>query len=65
MKLGVDDLGFGCAVISLFLFVSSIAAWVTHVIRCFNEEQWGFLIAGAIAFPIAVIHGWLIWFGVV
>jgi hypothetical protein len=40
-----------------------VAAWFTHVIVCISEEAWGFLIAGAIMFPIAIIHGIGIWFG--
>ena len=38
------------------------AAWVTHVIICFQENRWGFLIAGAIFFPIAIAHGIWLWF---
>ncbi len=41
----------------------ALAAWVTHVVVCLTTAAWGFLIAGAILFPIAIIHGVLIWFG--
>ena len=37
--------------------------WLTHLYVCFNGNRWGFLIAGAICFPIAVIHGWGLWLG--
>ena len=52
--------------IFLFLFwvvvaVTSIAAYVTHILTCFQNDQWGFLIAGAIAAPVAVIHGFWVW----
>ena len=50
----------------LFLFVSiiaSISAWMTHVITCIETDQWGFLIAGAIAAPVGIVHGVGIWFG--
>lgn len=40
-----------------------LAGWVNHLFICFNERAWGFLIAGAIMFPIAVIHGWGRWLG--
>lgn len=40
-----------------------IAAWLTHVITCLTTGAWGFLIAGAIVFPVAVVHGTGIWFG--
>ena len=48
----------------LILLVVGPAAWITHLVRCFTEEQWGFLIGGAIFFPIAVVDGFGIWFGV-
>lgn len=40
------------------------AAWLTHVIVCLKAASWGFLIAGAIFFPIGIIHGIGLWFGV-
>lgn len=39
------------------------AAWLTHLYACFTTDRWGFLIAGAIFFPIAIVHGFGIWFG--
>lgn len=41
----------------------TIAAWFTHIIICLKAASWGFLIAGAIFFPVAVVHGVGIWFG--
>ena len=43
--------------------LSTLPAWVTHVVVCIREGEWGFLIAGALCFPIGIIHGWGIWFG--
>lgn len=43
--------------------LASLAAWLTHLYVCFNTARWGFLVAGAIFFPIAIIHGIGIWFG--
>lgn len=40
------------------------ASWLTHVIVCLQASKWGFLIAGALAFPVAIVHGTGIWFGV-
>lgn len=37
-------------------------AWLTHIITCFAEGLWGFLIAGAIFFPIGIMHGLYLWF---
>lgn len=54
----------GCLImIFAFLFGGTvIGGWVTHIIHCFRHHDWGFLIAGALAFPIGVVHGWGIWF---
>ena len=41
-----------------------LTAWITHIVVCLQTAAWGFLIAGAIVFPIAWIHGTVIWFGV-
>lgn len=39
------------------------AAWLTHVVLCIKTASWLFLIAGAICFPIAIVHGIGFWFG--
>ena len=46
------------------LIATSTAAWFTHLYVCFSDDRWGFLIAGAIMFPIAIVHGVGIWFGI-
>lgn len=38
---------------ALFFVVWLVASWLTHVIVCLKTASWGFLIAGAIVFPIA------------
>lgn len=43
--------------------LAAIAAWGTHVITCINEGQWLLLIAGAIVFPVGIVHGVGIWLG--
>lgn len=43
-------------------FITSLAAWFTHLYVCFTAAKWGFLIAGAIFFPVAIVHGVGIWF---
>lgn len=40
-----------------------IGAWITHIFVCLKTASWGFLVAGALLFPIAWIHGTGIWFG--
>ena len=50
-------------IVGLVLFVRIVAAWFTHIAVCFKTAAWGFLIAGAIFFPVAWVHGTGIWFG--
>ncbi len=47
----------------LVVMTLSVAAWFTHLFVCFSDDRWGFLIAGAIMFPIAIVHGVGVWFG--
>lgn len=49
------------ATTTLVLWV--VLAWLTHIIVCLKTASWGFLIAGAIFFPVAFVHGTGIWFG--
>lgn len=49
---------------ALAFALATIAAWATHVIVCLKTSAWGFLIAGAVFFPVGVVHGVGIWFGV-
>jgi len=55
--------GFIKGLLGVAFFLLAIGGWFQHLYTCFNERLWGFLIAGAIFFPIAVIHGWGIWLG--
>lgn len=59
-----NDAPLGCFIATILIVISTIPAWFTHIVVCIREEQWLFLIAGAIAAPIAVIHGWGIWLGI-
>jgi hypothetical protein len=47
---------------AMVVIVGCIAAWLTHVFTCFLTAAWGFLIAGAIFFPIGILHGFYLWF---
>jgi len=49
--------------IGLFVLLWAIAAWFTHVIVCLKAASWGFLVAGARFFPMAIVHGTGAWFG--
>jgi len=57
-----DDQDLGCLV-QLAFFGVGFAAWLTHIIVCLSQGEWGFLVAGALFFPVAIIHGVGIWFG--
>jgi hypothetical protein len=50
---------------TLFIALLAILAgsWLTHIIVCIAQGAWGFLIAGALFFPVAWIHGIGVWFG--
>jgi hypothetical protein len=50
-------------VIGLIIVLVATGAWFTHVITCLTLSSWGFLIAGALFFPVAVVHGVGIWVG--
>jgi len=40
-----------------------VCAWITHIVVCLKTASWGFLIAGALFFPVAWVHGTGVWFG--
>jgi len=41
-----------------------VAAWITHIIVCLLEAKYLLLIAGTLVFPVGIIHGIGLWFGV-
>jgi hypothetical protein len=49
-------------IVALAFLAWLAASWITHVVVCFKSASWGFLIAGAIFFPVAVVHGTGVWF---
>ncbi len=53
----MDDL------LPIALAVWVFAAWITHVVVSLKTASWGFLIAGAVFFPVGCVHGTGIWFG--
>ena len=50
-------------IIWLIIGSISILSWFNHIFICFTDDRWGFLIAGALFFPIAIVHGFGAWFG--
>lgn len=49
--------------VPLLVGVYPLASWLTHVVVTIQQEAWGLLIAGALLFPIGIVHGTLIWLG--
>jgi hypothetical protein len=45
-----------------FIGILCFIAWLTHIFWCFGHAAWGFLVAGAIFFPIGILHGFYLWF---
>ena len=50
-------------ILGLSVAVWLFASWLTHVVVCFKAASWGFLIAGVLFAPVAVVHGTGVWFG--
>lgn len=66
MKISFDTVknaGISAIIAVIASAVICVAAWLTHIFTCLANGEWGFLIAGALAFPIAIVHGIGIWFG--
>jgi len=49
-------------VFKMVVGIGFLLSWFTHIFTCFAEGLWGFLLAGAIMFPIGVFHGFYLWF---
>ena len=52
------------AILAWALIILLPSAWITHVIHCLMLGKYLLLIAGAFVFPVGIIHGVGIWFGV-
>ena len=66
MSIGQKIAGafFGSSIVLWVLIViTAIPAWITHIVVCIRDETFVLLLAGAIVFPVGVIHGWGCWFG--
>ena len=46
------------------IWVLCVVAWLTHIVHCLLTAKYLLLIAGAFIFPVGIIHGVGIWFGV-
>lgn len=45
------------------VYIAFFLAWLTHIVTCISDDRWGLLIAGALIFPVGIIHGVGVWFG--
>jgi hypothetical protein len=50
--------------LAILIFLTALGSWVTHVYTCLTNGDWGFLVAGALFFPIGMFHGAGIWLGI-
>lgn len=47
----------------IFVSIMSLAAFLTHVIKCILLEKFVLLLVGVIAPPVGVLHGVGLWLG--
>jgi hypothetical protein len=52
------------AALVLLFGATTYSAWLTHIVDCAGDRLWGFLVAGAILFPVGIVHGVGVWLGV-
>jgi len=56
------------AIINLSIFAAVVlataGAYVQHFITTVQQEQWVLMVLGAIIPPVGMLHGWLVWLGV-
>lgn len=50
------------SLIGAIIWFMCIGAWLNHIITCFGQNLWGFLIAGALFPPLGILHGIYLWF---
>jgi hypothetical protein len=62
MWSGEKQTDFGSVFVIAIVILCGLA-WFTHIIVSLGEGWWGFLVAGALFFPIGIIHGIGLWFG--
>lgn len=48
---------------SIVIFVTLIAAYITHIVVCLAAHAWALMIVGALIVPVAFVHGFATWLG--
>jgi hypothetical protein len=51
------------AAFCLLLGATCYSAWLTHIVDYAGDRLWGFLVTGAIVFPVGIVHGAGVWVG--
>lgn len=51
-------------VIMLVILAATAGAYVQHFITTVANEQWVLMVLGAIIPLVGMLHGWLLWLGV-
>lgn len=51
------------ALMCITVVATVYSAWLTHIVSCASERLWGFLVVGALVFPVGVVHGLGTWLG--
>lgn len=46
-----------------FIFLTLLAAWVTHIVACIKASSWVLMLFGVFFFPVGIVHGVAIWLG--
>lgn len=45
------------------VWLSSVAAIITHIIECINQASYILLAIGVLIPPVGLVHGVAVWFG--
>lgn len=59
----MGDIGAPIWAIVIGASIACAAAWITHVIVCIKASAWILLAFGCLVFPVGIIHGVGVWFG--
>lgn len=51
------------AIVWISITVLCIAAWIHHIVYCFQNEAWIRLIVLALLAPLGIVDGFGLWFG--
>ncbi len=60
-----DFLAFCIGIFILGIPILSIVGWCIHIFHCVAHEKVAMLLVGMFIFPVGIIHGWMVAFGIV